>query len=425
MSHAAKIYERILEKRVRAKVEPKFREEQYGFRAGRSTIDLIFALRNLMESRWENQEHMYITFLDLEKAYDHLPRNIVWECLSRKNVSQGMINRIKSTYKNCKSRVKTSAGTTPWFEVRSGVRQGSVLSPLLFAVVMDDILMKVDREGDSTTSRTMLYADDVLVWGEDSTEVQEKIDRWSVITKEYGMKISKEKSESLLMYRGKRPRWNRINLEGKELEEKEEFKYLGSIVTKNGKCDREINKRIIQAEGFYQSVRKLLWNEEFPIECKMILYKMYYIPILTYGSVTWTMGGKEERQIQAAEMKFIRSMVGISKLERKRSRVIRKECGIERLQYKIGRERLRWYGHMMRMSSERIPKMIFENTEKSGEKRRVGRPRERWQSQIQRNVEERGGEWKKAKEEKWWESRKSWKEFVEQPEGSDSDEEEE
>ena len=45
-------------------------------------------------------------------------------------------------------------------------------------------------------------------------------------------------------------------------------------------------------------------------------------------------------------------------------------------------------GHMMRMDSERIPKMIFENVEKGGEKRRVGRPRERWQSQIQRNAEE-------------------------------------
>ena len=425
MSHAAKIYERVLDTRVRAKVEPGLREEQYGFRAGRSTIELIFALRQLMEARWEDAKPMCITFLDLEKAYDHLPRSIVWECLSRREVGKDMIDRIKSTYKNCESRVQTTAGVTPWFSVNSGVRQGSVLSPLLFALVMDEIMKKVDSEGDATTSRTMIYADDILIWGEDNIEVQEKIDRWSMITEDYGMKISKEKSESLLMYRGRRPKWNKIKLGGIELQEKEEFKYLGSIVTKDGKCDIEVRKRITQAEGFYQSVRKLLWNEDFPIQCKVLLYKMYYIPILTYGSVTWTMGWKEESQMQAAEMKFIRSMAGISKIEKKRSKDIRKKCGLERLQYKIGRERLRWYGHMMRMDSERIPKMIFENAEKRGEKRRVGRPRERWQSQIQRNAEERGVEWIKIKEEKWWESRKMWKTFVDQPEGEESEEDEE
>jgi Reverse transcriptase (RNA-dependent DNA polymerase) len=74
-----------------------------------------------------------------------------------------MIDHIKSTYKNCESRVQTSAGVTTWFSVNSGVRQGSVLSPLLFAVVMDDIMRKVDSEGDATTSRTMIYADDVLI----------------------------------------------------------------------------------------------------------------------------------------------------------------------------------------------------------------------------------------------------------------------
>lgn len=115
--------------------------------------------------------------------------------------------------------------------------------------MLDDILTKVEREGDATIARTMLYVDDILVWGENSNKVQDKIDQWSVITKECGMKISKENGESLLMHR-EDAKVEQRKLNGKELEEKKEFKYLQTIV-KDGKCHREIRKRILHAGEFY------------------------------------------------------------------------------------------------------------------------------------------------------------------------------
>jgi hypothetical protein len=281
---------------------------------------------------------------------------------------------------------------------------------------MDDMLSKVRGEGDKGPAKTMIYADDILIWGENSQDVQREIDEWSKVTEEYGMRISTEKSESVVLQRNGKVKLDKIRLKGEELKTQEEFRYLGSIVTKEARIGREIQKRVQQAEGFYQKVRKLLWNENFPRKCKTLLYHSYFVPILTYGAVTWTTGWKEESRVQAAEMKFLRSIAGVSKIERKKSKIIRREIGVERLQYRIGRERLRWFGHMKRMEEDRMPRMEYESAQKEGVKRRVGRPRERWKDQIKRHVEERGESWGTVEEEKWWEDRKVWRAFIEKVE---------
>ena len=159
----------------------------------------------------------------------------------------------------------------------------------------------------------------------------------------------------------------KIKVGENELEEIEEFAYLGSIITKKAKMESEISKRVAQAEIFYQQVRKLLWDEDFPIKCKLLLYKVYYLPILTYGAVTWSLGERDSSRIQAAEMKFVRSIAGVSKLDKIKSREIRKQVGVEKLLFKLGRERLRWYGHVKRMGKQRIPRAELEEETKAPE----------------------------------------------------------
>jgi hypothetical protein len=86
------------------------------------------------------------------------------------------------------------------------------------------------------------------------------------------------------------------------------------------------------------------------------MYKSYFVAILTYGAVRWTLGGLQKQRIQAAEMKFLRSIAGVTKMDKIRSKEIRKRLSVERLSYKIGKERLRWFGHMKRMDQDRIPR---------------------------------------------------------------------
>lgn len=416
LCHTLKIYERIIDRRMRLEVDNMLNEEQYGFRWGRSTIDPIFVLRQAMEKSWEFGKRMSMVFLDIEKAYDSVPRNVVWESLERKGVNRGLIERVKSMYNVCESCVKTQEGMSGWFHISQGLRQGSVLSPLLFIIVMDDIHNKVKAETEERMDvEVMLFADDFVAWSENEEVLQRYVSLWNRNIREAGMRISVMKSEVLTMpgERDGEQQAVEIKIGEDTLKVVESFSYLGSEVMASGKMKKEINNRIRKASNFYQCVKGLVWDREIPIQCKLTLYKTYFIPILTYAAETWTMGEREESQIQAAEMRFLRSMVGMTKRDRIRNTIIREMLGVEKLGDKMGRTRLRWYGHMKRMTEERMPRRIYEGSFEGS--RRRGRPRKRWKESIARDLQARGESWEEVEESRMWEDKKKWRNMVARP----------
>ena len=96
MSHSLKIWERVIENRLRGTVTMS--DQQFGFMPGSSTTDAIFALRLLMEKCREGQRNLHSVFIDLEKAYDPVPRMEVWNCLREKEVDEKVIRLIQDTY---------------------------------------------------------------------------------------------------------------------------------------------------------------------------------------------------------------------------------------------------------------------------------------------------------------------------------------
>lgn len=122
LSHAGKIYERVLERRLRVIVEEKIGEWQHGFRPGRGTIDLVFALKMLLEKSWEWGISKSMAFIDLEKAFDRIPRERLWEKLQHEEygIPPKLMRAIKSIYKQCRSRVKSRDAEGQWFTVETG-----------------------------------------------------------------------------------------------------------------------------------------------------------------------------------------------------------------------------------------------------------------------------------------------------------------
>ena len=155
-----KVFERVMERRVREKVT--IDNMQFGFRAGRGTTDAIFVVRQVQEKFLAKEKDLWMAFVDLEKAFDRVPREVLWWALRRAGVDEWMVNIIKAMYSGACTSVKTQGGESSVFDVRVGVHQGSILSPLLFIIVLEE-LSKHFREG---LPWELLYADDLVLIAE-------------------------------------------------------------------------------------------------------------------------------------------------------------------------------------------------------------------------------------------------------------------
>ena len=146
-----KLWERIIEATLRKKVT--IAEQQFGFMPGRSTTDAIFCLRMLLDfflrmllEKWtEGQKAVHCAFIDLEKAYDRVPREKLWECLLLAETSECYIKIIKNTYDGARTTVRSAAGLTKEFKIGVGLYQGSALSPFLFAIIIDRLTEDIAR----------------------------------------------------------------------------------------------------------------------------------------------------------------------------------------------------------------------------------------------------------------------------------------
>ena len=105
---------------------------------GRSTTEVIFLIRQVME-QFREQKDLHLDFIDLEKAYDKIPRNIMWWALDKNKVSSKYVILIKDMYNNVVTSIRTNDGNTDYFPIKIGLYQGPALSPYLFAVVMDEV----------------------------------------------------------------------------------------------------------------------------------------------------------------------------------------------------------------------------------------------------------------------------------------------
>ena len=128
-----KVLEGVLEKRVRCQLITC----SYGFLPGKGTTDAIFIMRQVQEKHQAKKKKLYYAFVDLEKAFDRVPREVVRWALRKLGVDDWCIRTV--FYTEACSVVRTEAGLSESFEVKVGLHQGSVLSPLLFAAVMDVI----------------------------------------------------------------------------------------------------------------------------------------------------------------------------------------------------------------------------------------------------------------------------------------------
>jgi len=189
MSIIGKIYESILSMRMMewCEWEGAIVEEQGGFRDGRGCVDQLFTFSEIIRGR--GGKKLYCCFIDVRKAYDRVFRDGLWKRLWDVGVRGKMWRVIRGLYRKVKSSIKVNDECTEWFDIDVGVRQGSVLSPVLFSLFINGMAEEVKKlglgvsYGDEVVS-LLLYADDIVLCAESKDDLQ----RMMNVVNEYSVK---------------------------------------------------------------------------------------------------------------------------------------------------------------------------------------------------------------------------------------------
>ena len=314
-----------------------------------------------------------------------------------------MIAAIRSFYNNAESEVKVSGKTSSTIKINVGVRQGCILSPLLFITLMNSISkqcrkMKALNVGMLKLSPIKLYmlsfADDLVIFGKTQQELEQNMNILNRELSRRGMTINSKKTKTMVISREYKQ--HSIKIGDDTLEQVDTYKYLGVMIKSNGSQKEEINHRIGKANKVYGQLGNAFVNKrELTIKTKMSIFNSIYCPTLLYGSESWTLDSRDKSRLQAAEMKYLRRAVGKTKRDKIRNTRIREQVKTDSLEHKIENNQLRWFGHLNRMHDDRIAKQVFDCKQQGKLPR--GRPRKMWSDVIMESLNGRECTYREAK----------------------------
>ena len=270
MSHAGKVLLKVVARRLSAYCEAKglLPEEQCGFRPNRSTTDMMFVVRRLQETRRKAGVSPHMCFIDLQKPYDTVDRTLLWQVLTRTGVPPQMLAVIQQFHDGMRACVRPDDGVcSDWFEVEQGLRQGCLLSPLLFniffAAVLTVVLQRFSEEPailaelvhlkESPTSTMdnvrravwgMLYADDACIVPRLLQGLAKMMDVIVEFCRAFALTVSAKKTETMCMPPPRTPRTIvHVEAAGQTYKQVQSFSYLGGAVTEIPDMSVEIARR--------------------------------------------------------------------------------------------------------------------------------------------------------------------------------------
>ena len=309
LSIARKIYARILLNRLSTDITPEVvPETQCGFRGNRSTVDMIFCLRQLQEKCIEQDRPLYILFVDFSKAFDTVGRTGLWQLLRKYGCPEKFTTMIEALHTGMMANVSVGVEVSELFSVTKGVKQCCVpIAPTLFSIFLSAMLDEAFRDmGDGiyrqsrqsadlfnvahfraktkTTwilIRELLFADDSALVAHSAEEMQKIVDAFSDASK----KINIKKTEVLYQPNSTRTREENIMVDGNKLNSVLEFTYLGRTISSDGRIDDEIQRRMAKASASFDRLRQRLWHNHYvSMRVKGKRYRAIVLSTLLYNN---------------------------------------------------------------------------------------------------------------------------------------------
>ena len=383
----------------------------------RSTIDHISALRLTIEKfrEFRKDRHLYIAFIDLKAAFDTVDHRSLWGILTSIGAPAKITTLFKQLYHSTESCVRANGSDSEWFSINSGVRQGCVAAPELFNCVIDHLMTRVCEQvpGVMLGSYKLVdleYADDTTLFSETPDHLREALNIFNQGAKKLGLKTSWAKTE--LMHIGEGPDPAPFRFDETMVHFVSTFKYLGSTISKTGDLKPEINKRRALAASVLQSLWRPLWrHREISRRTKLRIYNASVVPVLLYGAETWPLNNTMAARLDGFDNRALRLIEGVRWSEHITNTEIRLRTQQTPASQLAAVRRVRWFGHLARLSPDHPTRAILEfDPHQAGWKRPRGAPRTRWLDTVARDLKP----WGLSVDEAWivTQDRASWSQLT-------------
>ena len=188
-----------------------------------------------------------------------------------------------------------------------------------------------------------------------------------------------------------------VTLNGEALEAVDQFKYLGSVIHASGGVEADVSHRVNEGCKVLGALKGVMKNRTLDMNIKKVLYEKVVVPTVMYGSELWGLKVSERQKLNVFEMRCLRSMTGISLMDRTRNEIVRARAGVRgELSARVDMNVLRWFGHVERMDNERLLKRVV-NAEVDGRNAR-GRRRFGWKEGVKKALSDGGMSMREASE---------------------------
>lgn len=373
-----KIYRRVLANRLSRFAEQHglLHEGQNGFRQGRSTVDHILTLHELVLRRAKAGKPTYVFFLDVQKAYDTVWREGMFHRLWNMGVTGKLWRVIRNSYMMTKSSVQHGGTQSSSFVVDIGVAQGDTLSPILFSLFINSLLQELDdeinqvkgivlpdQEGQPTgrVVRACMFADDFACAEESPQGLQVAINVAKKHSDKWRYKANVPKCAVMIFGKSSAPAqdlsitwtWGPA---GNPIPVSKEYKYLGVMLSDTGGWAQHVEYVLEKGKKKLHSLWPVLSNRALTLALKKRVIESVLRPTLEYGGEVWYANKTQQKQLEKVLLKAARTALGAPKYTDQA--VIRGELELLSVESKLNEKRLKFFQMVRGLKNNRLPKIV-------------------------------------------------------------------
>ncbi|MGH7239954.1 MAG: RNA-directed DNA polymerase, partial [Candidatus Saccharimonadales bacterium] len=368
-------------------------EEQGGFRAGRGCVDQLFILTEVINSRREKGKHTYVAFLDFSKAYDVVWRAGMLHRLNKVGIRGRAWRVVRDMYRKVRSCVSLKGVHSEWWEFEQGVRQGSVLSPLLFSVTIIHLVQFMRERGhgitigDATVS-CLLFADDLVLMAEDEAgmrRVLADVDEWArqwrfvfnvdkcgvMVVGERKLKQRKgnpsgKGKESKMK---KREKWS---IAAGEIKEVDSYKYLGMEREKKRGWAKYVERVVSKGRSrLYQLMMVGAHQHGLRPSTGKKLAETIVRPVLEYGAEVLAPTQKQAADIERVMVSAGKLITGLPRAAL--CDAVRGELGWCTMAERREVAKLKYFQRLRTLPSGRLVRKVFERRMEEAKQQRIAK----------------------------------------------------